>query len=150
MNSATHVYQECNRKICEICFDQNTRFCLDCSVKSKSAGPTSEYAQSESIFKLLLVGFFLILLGVVFVAISIILPDTTVSLRHNLCWSNAYNTRRWSRLLFSDTLLPFSGSYINNSLRFVAQESLARDRSVLFSLFSRLFHRLDRGKSKVA
>lgn len=76
---ARYVCRECSRKICETCFEPNTWFCSDCYNRLEDTAPTPKYVQSGSIFKLLLAGFSLILVGVVFVVVATILLGGTVS-----------------------------------------------------------------------
>jgi len=77
--AARYVCQECSRTVCEICLKPNTWFRSDCYSRLKGAAPTLEYTRSATLFKLFLVGFFLILVGVIFVMIAAVLFGDTAS-----------------------------------------------------------------------
>ena len=77
--AARYVCQECSRNVCEACFEPNTWSCSDCYSRLKSAAPTPGYVQSGVLFKLFLSGFFLVLVGMIFVMVAAILFGGTTS-----------------------------------------------------------------------
>jgi len=77
---ARYVCQECGRKICETCLEPHTWVCSDCYSRLKREAPPMLEAPSWSLpFKLFLVGFFLIFIGILFIMITAILSGAPTS-----------------------------------------------------------------------
>lgn len=81
--SARYVCQECGRTVCERCLEPNTWLCTDCWKQLQQEVPSQEAERSlislPSSIKFLLVGFFLVFIGVVILMIAALiygLPDS--------------------------------------------------------------------------
>jgi len=69
---AKYVCQGCGRIICEVCLEPQTWVCSDCysHLKEESGG---FWVFQSSLFRLLLLSFLLIFIGVVFMVISVLM-----------------------------------------------------------------------------
>ena len=76
---AKYVCQKCSRNVCQVCFEKATWLCRDCNGQIKEASSTPEFGQSESLFKLLTMGFFLVFIGMILVAVSFVFSGGTAS-----------------------------------------------------------------------
>jgi len=70
--SARYVCQECNRNVCERCLEPHTWLCMECYGKLAQQAPKAEAEgiPLPSFMKFLLIGFSLIIIGIVIVAIA--------------------------------------------------------------------------------
>jgi len=70
--SARYVCQECGRKICEVCIEPRTWVCSDCysRLKPRAPAPTVEAFTWSTPFKLFLLGFLIIFVGIIVMMIA--------------------------------------------------------------------------------
>lgn len=70
--SARYVCQECGRKVCEVCLEPRTWVCSDCysRLKPGAPAPTVEAFTWSTPFKLFLLGFLIIFVGVIVMMIA--------------------------------------------------------------------------------
>lgn len=70
--SARYVCQECGRKVCEVCLEPRTWICSDCYNRLKSEIPTPavEAFTWSTPFKLFLLGFLTIFVGMIVMMIA--------------------------------------------------------------------------------
>ena len=73
---ARYVCQECGREVCQFCLERNTWVCLDCYRSLKQKTPILEVFPWATPFKLFLLSFLLILMGMIFIIIASVLPGT--------------------------------------------------------------------------
>ena len=80
---ARYVCQECGRSVCERCFEPHAWLCADCmkqlEMQSQTLAPKGGFGSPPSLMKVFLLGFILILIGVVTVMIATLLygsPDS--------------------------------------------------------------------------
>jgi len=69
---ARYVCQECGRKVCQFCFEPNTWVCLDCYNHLRREAPVLEAFPWPTPFKLFLLGFILMFVGMILMVIATI------------------------------------------------------------------------------
>jgi len=71
--AARYICQECGRGICQFCFEPATWICLDCSNSLERGTSALESFQWSTPFKLFLLGFVLMFVGMVVIMIAVVL-----------------------------------------------------------------------------
>lgn len=71
--AARYVCQECGREVCEACLEPHSWVCSDCYGRVKREAPAFEAIPWSAPFKLFLLGFLLIFMGMIFVIIAAVL-----------------------------------------------------------------------------
>ncbi len=74
--AARYICQECGREICEVCLEPHTWVCTECYERVKLEAPLFEATPWPTPFKLFLLGFLLIFIGMIFVTITAFLSGT--------------------------------------------------------------------------
>jgi len=69
---ARYVCQECGREVCQFCFEPSTWVCLDCCNRLRREAPVLEAFPWPTPFKLFLLGFILMFLGMIVLTIATI------------------------------------------------------------------------------
>jgi len=69
---ARYVCQECGREVCQFCFEPNTWVCQDCYNNLRREAPVLEAFPWPTPFKLFLLGFILMFLGMIVLTIATI------------------------------------------------------------------------------
>ena len=69
--AARYVCQECGREVCQFCFEANTWVCLDCYNRLRRETPVEAFSWSTP-FKLFLLGFVLMFVGMIIMVIAAI------------------------------------------------------------------------------
>lgn len=73
--TARYVCQECGEEVCEACLEPHLWVCSKCYSRVKREAPPFEVIPWATPFKLFLLGFFLIFIGMIFVMISVVLSE---------------------------------------------------------------------------
>jgi len=84
--SAMYVCRECSRGICDNCFHAPAWLCIECYDREAAKHPEVHVHRLEEVeglpfaFKLFMIGFFVIFVGIVFImAASLLVPGSNVS-----------------------------------------------------------------------
>ncbi len=80
--TARYVCQECGREVCEACLGPHTWICSDCYGRVKREAPAFEaipWSTWSTPFKLFLLGFLLIFVGMIFVIIAAVVFGTSTT-----------------------------------------------------------------------
>jgi len=80
--SARYVCQECGRKVCEVCIEPRAWVCSDCysRLKPGAPAPTVEAFTWSTPFKLFLLGFLLIFIGMIVVTVTAVLSGAPATI----------------------------------------------------------------------
>ena len=76
--AARYICQECGREVCRFCFEPSTWFCLDCYNSLKREAPVLESFPWPTPFKLFLLGFVLMFVGMVVMVIAAVFFGASV------------------------------------------------------------------------
>ena len=77
---ARYICQECGGGVCEVCFEPQTWLCSDCYKSLKPQAQALKKFAWPIPFKLFFLGFFLMVIGTVLVAIAAILSGETAAI----------------------------------------------------------------------
>ena len=77
--AARYICQECGRKVCQFCFEPNTWICSDCYNHLKRESSALESFQWSTPFKLFLLGFVLMFVGIIVMMIATVLFGASIS-----------------------------------------------------------------------
>ena len=75
--AARYICQECGREVCQFCFEPNTCFCSDCYNHLKRETSALESFQWSTPFKLFVLGFILMFVGIIIMMIATVLFGTS-------------------------------------------------------------------------
>ncbi len=78
--AARYVCQECGHEVCEMCLEPQTWVCSDCYSRLKPEAPALEAFPLSTPFKLFLLGFSLIFIGMIFMMITAILSGAPATM----------------------------------------------------------------------
>ena len=76
--AARYICQECGREVCQFCFEPNTWVCSDCYNHPKQETSALEFFQWSTPFKLFLLGFVLMFVGIIVMMIATVLFGTSI------------------------------------------------------------------------
>jgi len=76
---AKYVCQECGREVCQFCFEPNTWFCLNCYNHLKGETPELEYFPWQTPFKVFLLGFILMFIGIIVTMVATVFFGASIS-----------------------------------------------------------------------
>jgi len=75
--AARYTCQECGQEVCQFCFEPNTWFCSDCYNHLKRETSALESFQWSTPFKLFVLGFILMFVGIIIMMIATVLFGTS-------------------------------------------------------------------------
>lgn len=74
---ARYICQECGQEVCQFCFEPNTWVCLGCYDYLKRETSALESFQWSTPFKLFLLGFILMFVGIIIIMVATVLFGTS-------------------------------------------------------------------------
>jgi len=77
--AAKYICQECGREVCQFCFEPSTWFCSDCYNHLKRKTPALESLPWPTPFKLFLLGFVLMFIGMLIITIATVFLGAPIS-----------------------------------------------------------------------
>lgn len=76
---ARYICQECGREVCQSCFEPNAWFCSNCYRRLKRETPAPELLLWQTPFKVLLLGFILMFIGMIIVIVAAVFFGASIS-----------------------------------------------------------------------